>query len=220
MIQAGKNEESLDYAAAEASDFSAGHSYPGMHSSPKEGRGLASAKGEESSSQEAGASEISSKNSETALVPSGAEGTEATNGKSSTGASSTASESAWVSYMAGTSKSELIERLRQSSSLREALHQRMEELRAKGDGSGMVELLKEALAAAEQKDQLPLKDLKPASAKEIFSMDSEGTDAQVRDLLSELEGAASHVSLETTLFERNSFALRRSLVRGVVKGPQ
>jgi hypothetical protein len=187
------------------------------------GRGLASVPVPEARASETIGSNTGgiSKNTGIALASSEASASMAEKGNLSLGSSSSsASDSPWVSYMAGTSKTELIERLRQNSSLRDALRQRMDELRAKGDGSGMVELLQEALAEAGREDELPLKNLKPVSVQEAFAMDSEGTAAEIRGLLSELSGSEEKLSLETSLFDRNSFALRRSLVRGAVKGPQ
>jgi hypothetical protein len=147
-----------------------------------------------------------------------AEGSEAS--KSTPGGTAT-SDDPWVNYMGQTAKTAFIERLRKNPSLRDSLRDRIAELQAKGDQSGVVELMEETLAAAEKESQEPsLDNLKPMTVGEAFSMDAGETEAQIRSLLADLDATADPQFLpQTSLFERISVAHRRSLVRGALKAP-
>lgn len=133
--------------------------------------------------------------------------------------SSATSDNPWVTYMGQTSKAGLIDRLRKNPNLRDSLRDRIAELQANGDKSGVVELMEEALASAEKESQGPnLDDLKPMAFMEAFSMDANETEAQIRSLIADLDTVSDPQFLpQISLFERVSVAHRRSLVRGSVK---
>lgn len=139
-------------------------------------------------------------------------------GPQSKGSSAT-SDNPWVTYMGQTSKAGLIDRLRKNPNLRDSLRDRIAELQANGDKSGVVELMEEALASAEKESQGPnLDDLKPMAFTEAFSMDASETEAQIRSLIADLDNASDPQLLpQISLFERVSVAHRRSLVRGSVR---
>lgn len=177
---------------------------PGDGLNGKKGRSLAASAGSES---DAGG-----------LAKSG-EKSDASGASTKSDGGSATSDNPWVNYMGQTSKTGLIDRLRKNPSLRDALRDRIAELQAQGDQSGVVELMEEALATAEKESQEPnLDDLKPMAISEAFSMDAAETDAQIRSLLADLDTAADPQFLpDESLFERVTFAHRRSLVRGTVK---
>lgn len=177
--------------------------------------GKAGLLGQKKSKDKSGRGLASNANGEVDIAKDGDKSGASTKGEGN----SATSDNPWVNYMGQTSKAGLIDRLRKNPGLRDSLRDRIAELQSKGDQSGVVELMEEALASAEKESQGPsLDDLKPMAFMEAFSMDSAETEAQIRSLLADLDTASDPQFLpQISLFERVSVAHRRSLVRGTVK---
>ncbi len=155
----------------------------------QEGRGLASEK-----SGDPNASSSNGKN--------GKSGASQSKGDEST--------DAWITYLQGNEKANLLNQLRMDPKLREKLKARLDELMASGDQSSstfgfLTELYEESAIS----DPQQMADLNAMSMREAFSMDDEETRRQINELLGELELSDPQFLPQESLFERIQWAHKK-----------
>lgn len=137
---------------------------------------------------------------------------------SAEGSDTRATEDPWLSYMSETASAALVAQIRNDPSLRERLLERLEEMKNNADQAEAAAILGEILEEAAAEENQELADLKPMTANEAFSMDSDETEKEIRRFLSQLDDPAeAQFRSSETLFKRVNYAHRRSVSRGILK---
>ncbi len=137
---------------------------------------------------------------------------EKSNDKSATGSSRSGSKNssdAWLTYMGQIERSNLVDQLRRSTSLKEQLLAKIQELKSRGNSEfGLVSFLEEVYqeSLVETPD---LTQLQAMSVKEAFSLNDEETRLQIMGWIQEFEHSDPQFLPQESLFERIQWAHRK-----------
>lgn len=119
------------------------------------------------------------------------------------------SNDAWLTYMGQIERSNLVDQLRRSTSLKEQLLAKIQELKSRGNSEfGLVSFLEEAYQESLEEKQ-DLTQLQAMSVKEAFSLNDDETKLQIMGWIQELEQSDPQFLPQESLFERIQWAHRK-----------